>query len=117
MRISSTGQTLLWAIRLYQLSISTGTLQREPISTADRQSALAEAYCHEWGKITSSDIIVEAMKQSRLVAAFAYAVSLFPWDDHEKLRHPGNVKGLTSMVRRMNREANELSTRVELCRN
>jgi hypothetical protein len=90
--------------------------KREVGRDGDLQSQLSGAYSQVWEDFLPSDVISTAMEQSRLVAAFAYAASLFGWQDETKLRHPEVARSLASMVRRMNREANELRGQVAVCR-
>jgi hypothetical protein len=50
-----------------------------------------------------------------LLAAFAYAVGAGAWMQPERLRDPKTAGYLRSLVRRMNREANELGERRSSC--
>jgi hypothetical protein len=90
--------------------------KREVGSAADLESGPLAAYSQVWQEFLTSDLISKTMEQSRLVAAFAYAASLFGWHDETKLRRPEVARSLASMVRRMNREANELRGHAALCR-
>jgi hypothetical protein len=79
------------------------------------EAKLAASYLAPWEQITSYDCLAEAMSYAPLIAAFAYAVGTDAWKQPERLSDARVAGYLRSLVRRMNREARELSERRLLC--
>lgn len=79
------------------------------------EERLLTAYLAPWEQVASRNCVEEAMLLAPLVAVFAYAVGAGAWMQPERLSDPKAAGYLRSLVRRMNREANELSERRSSC--
>ena len=79
------------------------------------EEGLIAAYLAPWEQVHSRNCVAEAMVLASLLAVFAYAVGAGAWMQPERLSDPKVTGYLRSLVRRMNREANELSERRSSC--
>jgi len=76
---------------------------------------LVASYLNPWEQTVSRNNVAESMVLAPLLAVFAYAVGSHAWTKPERLSDPKTAGYLRSLVRRMNREANELSERSSAC--
>jgi Phosphotransferase enzyme family len=85
--------------------------RRRNSSIHSHESKLRVAYLKPWSRYLSPHTIGEAMRYAPLIAVFAYAVALLP----DGLKDPNSGAYLRSLIRRMKREADQLSCRRSLC--
>ena len=81
------------------------------------ESGLTSAYAAEWQSLVSPENLVSALAFAPMLAVFAYATVSDTWSDEARLRDPKLAGYLRSLTRRIQREANRLSERSELCIN
>jgi hypothetical protein len=67
-----------------------------------------EAYLKRWAPLLASKVVDKALKLTPLAAVFAYASAL-PWDDAHLEIKPHLAGFLRSLVRRMNRESEQIA--------
>jgi Phosphotransferase enzyme family len=89
--------------------------RRNDATDATSEAKLAASYLVPWEQITSHDCLAEAMSYAPLLAAFAFALGTEAWREPERVSDRNVAGYLRSLVRRMNREARELSERRLLC--
>jgi Phosphotransferase enzyme family len=75
------------------------------------QRKLTEAYCRQWNGVISPSAIKDGLVLAPLLAVFAYAVGSDAWNVAEKLEQSATAAYFRSLVRRMHREATELTHR------
>jgi hypothetical protein len=87
------------------------------MSSADSisEERLVTSYLEPWEQVVSRNCVEEAMLLSPLLAVFAYAVGAGSWMQAERLCDPKAAGYLRSLVRRVSREAKELSERRSPC--
>jgi len=79
------------------------------------EKTLTAAYLGPWMEMASRNLLMEAMALAPLVAAFAYGAGPDAWRRPERFRDPKIAGYLRSLVRRMDREANQLCERSTSC--
>ena len=89
--------------------------RRATSTEAVAEARLTAAYVVPWEQVIPRTAITEAMASVPLLAAFAYATGNEAWKDPERLRDPNTAGYLRSLTRRMNREANAVSSRWSPC--
>jgi hypothetical protein len=87
------------------------------MSSADSisEERLVTSYLEPWEQVLSRNCVEKAMVLTPLLAPLACAVGAGAWMQPEGLNDPRAAGYLRSLVRRMNREANELSERRSSC--
>jgi hypothetical protein len=75
------------------------------------EARLTAAYCRQWDGVISPTAIKDGLVLAPLLAVFAYAVGSDAWNVTEKLEQSATAAYLRSLVRRMHREATELTHR------
>jgi hypothetical protein len=73
------------------------------------------SYLAPWTQVASGNCVEEAVLLAPLLAVFAFAAGTEAWMQSERRNDPRTAGYLRSLVRRMNREANELSERRSAC--
>ena len=89
--------------------------RRATSAEALTEARLTAAYFVPWEQVIPRTAITEAMASVPLLAAFAYATGNEAWKDPERLRDLNTAGYLRSLTRRMNREANAVSSRWSPC--
>jgi len=79
------------------------------------ETMLIQSYCAQWEQVVSPAALEQALRLTPLLAVFAYATGNDVWTDPRRLQEPATAGYLRSLVRRMNREAKELTHRRSVC--
>ena len=87
------------------------------MSSADSisEERVVTSYLAPWTQVASGNCVAEAMLLAPLLAVFVYAAGAGAWMQPERLNDPKAAGYLRSLVRRMTREANDLSERRSSC--
>ena len=87
------------------------------MSSADSVSEkkVVTSYLAPWEQVASRNCVEEAMVLTPLLAVFVYAAGTGAWMQPNRLSDPKAAGYLRSLVRRMNREANQLTERRSSC--
>lgn len=90
-------------------------LRRMSSAHSTSEERVVTSYLAPWKQEASRNCFEEGMVLAPLLAVFAYAAGAGTWMQPERLSDPKAAGYLRSLVRRMNREANELSERRSSC--
>jgi len=86
-----------------------------PAESAVREAQVTAVYARQWASIISPENFADALALTRLVAVFAYAISVSASMDDQPVHDSDNAGYLRGLTRRMKREAESIPNRRVLC--